>query len=148
MHQNSESARSDHNECQLSNDRKYTSYELDFVEKKLQSYGDEVNVLLERKLAIDDGNNYLNIINENIVETPLVHGDWVLVHKATEGGMELQQFTKREGVISMRGVSDNASKALKVIAGLDIVESAEFDGPVRKSRKRDYARIKVILKSQ
>lgn len=125
----------------------YTLFKVEQLEQQVKSYGDDVSSLLTRKATIDLNSDFINVVNQRIISAPLVHPDWNLVHEAIKAGMDLQQFSKRDGVITLRGMADNASNVLKHVNGLEYVESAEFFGTVRKSRKRDYSVIHVRLKS-
>lgn len=125
----------------------YTLFKVEQLEQQVKSYGDDVSSLLNRKAAIDFNSEFIDVVNNRIVSAPLVHPDWNLVHEAINAGMDLQQFSKRDGIVTLRGMSDNASNVLKHVNSLEYVESAEFFGTVRKSRQRDYSVIHVRLKS-
>ncbi|ATC97621.1 MULTISPECIES: hypothetical protein [Pseudoalteromonas] len=125
----------------------YTLFKVDQLEQHVKSYGDDVSSLLNRKAVIDFNSEFIDVVNKRIVSAPLVHSDWNLVHEAINAGMDLQQFSKRDGIVTLRGMSDNASNVLKHVSSLEYVESAEFFGTVRKSRQRDYSVIHVRLKS-
>lgn len=107
------------------------------IEQQLEQHGETVNELLAKKNEQDTNSAFISLINEQLKGANLVHNDWEVVYQAANLGMFIQQFRKRDNIITMRGRAKDASEILKALNELERVTSAAFQGVVRKSRGED-----------
>jgi len=108
------------------------------LEKDLSENTSEINLLLSKKQSIDDTNSYVTDVSNELTSMPRVLSNFQIVQEAIKAGMDIQQFRGDSNEIMLRGFANSASTVLSAISELPELSSAQFNGPVRKSGKRDY----------
>jgi len=108
------------------------------LEEKLSENSQQITSLLSKKQNIDDTNKYVIDVSSELTSLPRVLGHFQVVHEAIKAGMDIQQFKGDSSEITLRGFANSASTVLSAISELPELSSAQFNGPVRKSGKRDY----------
>lgn len=116
----------------------YYMYKSNSLKQELLSYQSDVNELLIKKQNIDITKLYVEQVTDELSKYPNVHNHWDIAYQAINEGMDIQQFTGKQYDIRMRGFAMSASQVLTKVSDLPQLASAEFDGPVRKSGKKDY----------
>ncbi|GAP74601.1 hypothetical protein W04_1117 [Pseudoalteromonas sp. SW0106-04] len=115
------------------------------LDEKLSSYGADVEKVLDQKQAQEKKERFVTVTKSELESLRPIHSDWQLAYEAIKSGMEIQQFRMNANELVMRGFADEASGVLEAMNNLDSVESVVFDGPVRKSGRRDYFIMNITL---
>lgn len=108
------------------------------LEEKLNNNTQQITSLLSKKQNIDDTNKYVLDVSNELTSLPRVLTHFQFAHEAIKAGMDIQQFRGDPNEIMLRGFANSASTVLTAISELPGLSSAQFNGPVRKSGKRDY----------
>jgi len=116
------------------------------IESNLAEMGSEVSELLNNKYQQDQQSQMLNLLNNEFSKTTTVHRHWSLVYQLVESGMVIDRLNFSEGVLSIRGKAENASKVLTEIAKTPNVTSASFKGSVLKSRGKESFTLELVSK--
>lgn len=116
----------------------YYMYKANNLKQELLSYQSDVNELLTKKQNIDITKLYVEQVTNELRKYPNVHSQWDIAYQAINDGMDIQQFTGKQYSIRMRGFAVSASQVLTKMSNLPQLATAEFNGPVRKSGKKDY----------
>lgn len=116
----------------------YFMLQHNMLEEDLSKNAQKINLLLSKKQNIDDTNSYVMDVSNELTSLPRVLSHFQIVHEAIKAGMDIQQFRGDSNEIMLRGFANSASAVLSVISELPELSSAQFNGPVRKSGKRDY----------
>lgn len=116
----------------------YFMVQYNSLEEKLSANNQQISSLLTKQKHIDDTNKYVSDVSTELTSLPRVLSHFQIAHEAINAGMEIQQFKGGANEIMLRGFANSASTVLTAISELPELSSAQFNGPVRKSGKRDY----------
>ncbi|MCK8132673.1 hypothetical protein [Pseudoalteromonas sp. 2CM28B] len=108
------------------------------LEEKLSAKNQQISTLLAKQKHIDETNRYVSDVSNELTSVPRVLSHFQIAYEAINAGMEIQQFKGGANEIMIRGFANSASTVLSAISELPELSSAQFNGPVRKSGKRDY----------
>lgn len=115
----------------------YLTIRTDMIEDDLAQGGEQVRSVLTKKQRYDEKVSQLTTLSNEYSDRKLVHYYWSTIYQLVENDMTVTRITYTKGKLIIRGVAEKASDVLSAIATYSQVESASFQGPVRKSRGKD-----------
>jgi len=118
------------------------------MNNELANGSSEVSELLSIKREIDKKAQLITSIGGEFTDRTLTHQNWDVIYSLVENGAVLTRIAYQEKSLIIRGNVNSASDMLASISKHSLVQSAAFEGAVRKSRGRDAFVLKIVPKDQ
>ncbi|WP_462164591.1 hypothetical protein [Pseudoalteromonas xiamenensis] len=119
---------------------------LENIEKQLSEKSVTATDILKQKAALDAINELSIKMNELLHQNKAIYQHWDLLAIALEQGAIMNFFRYDNGIMKIDGAIENANELIAKFNKNPMVESAVFDGAVRKNNNLDNFSIHITFK--
>ena len=116
------------------------------LESELSQGGEKIGGILSQKKQYEHNVAKLITLSNEFKNRDLVHYYWNIISALIEENMIISRISYAEEKLVVRGTADKASSVLSTLATHAQIESASFQGPVRKSRGKDVFVLEITPK--
>ncbi|MDE3271234.1 hypothetical protein [Pseudoalteromonas sp. G4] len=117
---------------------------IETINSESKTLNSEATNVLQKRQNFISLNEKLEVLNDEFNKINRKHTDWDIISIAIASGMEIQNLVGNDEFIEMRGVAPKASEVLEKLNESEMVNSAIFTTPIRKSRRKDAFTLKVV----
>jgi hypothetical protein len=115
----------------------YLYFKTNSLEQSLIDGGEQITEIIAQKSRLDNNLAVLSVLSNEFGLQSFVHHHWQIIDQLLAAEMQITRINYKDNQIIIRGLADKASDVLTTITDNEKVNSAAFEGPVRKSRGKD-----------